>query len=42
MPQIHSLDFEHRGLYQIEITYNEEVRTVWFAVFDPDKWYQDP
>ena len=42
MPQILSLDFEHRGIYQIELTYDEEVRTVWFAVLDPDKRYQDP
>jgi len=42
MPQIHSIDFEHRGIYQIELTYNNEVRTIWFAVLDPDKWYQDP
>jgi len=41
MPQIHSIDFEHRGLYQIELTYNKEVRTIWFAVFDPDKYWQD-
>lgn len=41
MPQIHSIDFEHRGIYQIELTYNKEVRTIWFAVFDPDKWWQD-
>lgn len=41
MPQIHSLDFEHRGFYQIELTYNKEVRTIWFVVLDPDKWYQD-
>jgi len=41
MPQIHSIDFEHRGIYQIELKYGEHVRTVWFAVFDPDKWWQD-
>ncbi len=42
MPQIHSIDFEHRGIYQIELSYGNHVNTIWFAVFDPGKFWQDP
>ena len=42
IPQINEIDFEHRGIYQIELTYNKEIRIIWFAVLDPDKRYQDP
>jgi len=42
MPQINSVDFDHRGVYQIELTYGEHVRTIWFASLSPDiPWYQD-
>lgn len=41
MPQIHSLDFEHRGIYQIELTYNNEQRTIWFAALDPEKRWNE-
>lgn len=42
MPQINSIDFEHRGVYQIELTYGEHVRTIWFASLSPDiPWYLD-
>lgn len=41
MPLINELEFEHRGIYQIELTYINEVRTIWFAVLDPDIWYED-
>ena len=42
MPQIHSLDFEHRGIYQIELTYNNEKRIILFAVLDPEKRWDKP
>jgi len=35
MPQVNSIDFEHRGIYQIELTYGDHVRTIWFASLDP-------
>ena len=39
MPQINSRDFEHRGVYQIELTYGDHVRTIWFAVLNPElRW----
>lgn len=41
LPQIHSIEFEHSGIYQIELTYSDYTRTVWFAVLDPDKYWQD-
>ena len=41
LPQIQELDFDHRGIYQIELTYNKQIKTIWFAVLDPDKWWQD-
>ncbi|MCZ6583061.1 MAG: hypothetical protein O6761_07830 [Thaumarchaeota archaeon] len=42
MPQINSVDFEHRGVYQIELTYGDHVRTIWFASLSPDiPWYLD-
>lgn len=41
MPQIHSIDFEHRGIYQIELKYGDHIRTVWFAVLDPDKRWDE-
>ncbi len=42
MPQIHSIDFEHRGIYQIELTYNNHTNTIWFAVLDPEKRWDEP
>lgn len=36
MPQIHSIDFDHKGVYQIELTYGDHVRTIWFASLNPD------
>jgi len=42
MPQIHSIDFEHRGIYQIELTYNTHINTIWFAVLDPEKRWDEP
>jgi len=41
MPQINSVDFEHRGIYQIELTYGDHVRTIWFATFSPDIWWEN-
>lgn len=42
IPQINSIDFEHRGIYQIELTYGEHVRTIWFASLSPDiPWQLD-
>jgi len=41
MPQIHELDFEHRELYQIELTYGKHIRTIWFAVLDNDKRWDE-
>lgn len=41
MPQIHSIDFEHRGIYQIELTYGNHIRYIWFAVLDPSIWWED-
>ena len=41
MPQINSLDFEHRGLYWAEITYNDKVNMVNFITLDPAKLYED-
>ena len=41
LPQIHSIDFDHRGIYQIELTYGNHVRTVWFATFSPDISWKD-
>lgn len=41
LPQIHSIDFEHRGVYQIELTYGVHTNTIWFAVLDPDKRWDE-
>jgi len=42
LPEIHQFDFEHRKIYQIELKYGDHTRTVWFAVLDPDKkWDED-
>lgn len=35
MPQINSLDFDHRGIYAIELTYGNYVRYVSFATLSP-------
>ena len=41
LPQINSIDFEHRGFYWIEVTYNNEVKMVHFITLDPEIWYED-
>lgn len=41
LPQIHSIDFEHRGIYQIELSYGNHINTIWFAVLDPDKRWDE-
>ncbi len=41
LPQIHSIDFEHRGIYYVEISYGNHIEKVYFAVLDPNKWWQD-
>lgn len=42
MPQINALDFDHRGIYQIELTYGDHVRTIWFASLSLDiPWQLD-
>ena len=40
-PQIHEIDFEHRGIYQIELTYGNYINTIWFAVLDTDKRWNE-
>jgi hypothetical protein len=42
MPSINSLHFDHRGIYQIQISYNEHVKILYFAVLNPNVWYEDP
>lgn len=40
MPQINSRDFEHRGVYKIELVYGDHTREIWFAALSPDiPWY---
>jgi len=41
LPQINSLDFEHRAIHQIELTYGDHVRTIWFATLNPNIWWED-
>lgn len=42
MPQINSIDFEHRAIYQVELTYGSHVKTIWFASLDPQlPWNAD-
>jgi hypothetical protein len=42
LPSISPLDFEHRGLYQIQVTYGEHTETFWFGVLNPNVYYADP
>lgn len=42
MPSISSLDFDHRGIYQIQLTYGDHTRVIWFATLSPDvRWDQE-
>ncbi len=41
MPQINSIDFDHRGIYQIELRYGDNIRTIWFVTLSPNIWWED-
>lgn len=41
MPQIHSIDFEHMGVYQLELTYGNYTNIIPFAVLDPNCWWKN-
>lgn len=36
MPSISSLEFNHREIYQIELTYGDQTQNIFFAVFNPN------
>lgn len=42
LPVINPLDFHHREAYQIQLTYAEYTKTIWFAVFNPNVYWEDP
>ena len=42
MPSISPLDFDHRGVYQIQLRYGDHTQVIWFATLSPDiPWDQE-